>query len=70
VPRFVLPFYDVLDFHAGITHDNYTASFYVKNLTNERGMLGDSSLTLANIGPYAVTIIPPRTYGLSLTMSF
>jgi len=70
VPRFVLPFYDVLDFHSGVTHDNYTASFYIKNLTNERGMLGDSSLTLSNIGPYAVTVIPPRTYGLSLTMTF
>lgn len=70
VPRFELPSYDVLDAHTGVTHGNYTATFYVKNVTNERGMLGDSALTLNGLGPYAVTIIQPRTYGISLVMEF
>jgi len=70
VPRFQLPAYNTVDVHAGLTHGNYTGTFYVKNVNDERGMLGDSPLTLSGLGDYAVTIIQPRTYGLTLTVTF
>jgi iron complex outermembrane recepter protein len=62
-----LPGYEQTDLHAGVTHNSWETSFYVNNLTNERGVINGG---LGYILPYAFIDIPPRTVGLNIKKSF
>jgi iron complex outermembrane receptor protein len=76
-----LPGYGSVSLRAGVSQDQWNVDFYVKNLTNKRGLLTGSSWQ--NYVPVAGTlnpvtgnveagssIIAPRTFGLSVSRNF
>jgi outer membrane receptor protein involved in Fe transport len=66
LPRFEHPAYDVEDLHAGVSNDVWRLMVYAKNLGDARGQTAD-----LNLGPFTrVSIIQPRTVGVSLSRSF
>ena len=64
-PRFEHPSYEVLDLRAGVNNDRWTLMFYAKNVGDSRGQLAD-----LNVGLTRVSVIQPRTYAVSLSVSF
>lgn len=65
LPRYQLPSYDVVDFRIGTRGDRVSVTFYAKNLGDSRGE-GAAYLS----GPMTrVSIIQPRTYGVSISAS-
>jgi iron complex outermembrane receptor protein len=65
IPRIVLPEFNTLNLHAGIIIRDVTATLFVKNAADSRGYVGFNPLTPS--GPYALTLINPRTIGVSLS---
>lgn len=65
--RQVLPAYAKLDASLGIKHEGWTATIYVNNLTDSRGLLAGGA---GAFNPAAFNYIQPRTVGLSLAKSF
>jgi len=66
-PVWSLPAYEVVDLRIGVKDDRWAVMAYAKNLGDSRG---ESAATTA-LGPVArVTIIQPRTFGVSLSHSF
>lgn len=65
-PRYPLPSYDQVDFHAGIEADAWQATFYVKNVGDSRGQT--AAYAFANL--QQVTIAQPRTYGITISRQF
>jgi outer membrane receptor protein involved in Fe transport len=68
VTRADLPAYTKLNFSAGLRFASWTATVYLNNATDARGLV--NSRTGNNLFPYAKIIIPPRTVGLTLSQSF
>lgn len=65
-PRFAHPAYDVVDLRAGVTRKEWTIMAYVKNVGDSHGQSSENAL-----GPVTrVSIIPPRTFGLSIARTF
>jgi outer membrane receptor protein involved in Fe transport len=65
-PRFEHPAYDVADLHAGVSNDQWRLMLYAKNIGDARGQTAD-----LNLGAFTrVSIIQPRTVGLSLSRTF
>lgn len=70
-PRFEAPSYTTGDLQMGVRADRWTATVFVRNLTDERGYLNGSALNaIAGQGLFYATIIQPRTIGLSLVTEF
>jgi outer membrane receptor protein involved in Fe transport len=67
--RFVLPGYATVNLHAGLRNDVNTISFYVRNLADERGLIGSSSASLA-YPSYTFLVTAPRSYGMTFTQKF
>ena len=67
LPAYTMPSYNVFGLQAGVDLERYKLSFYVRNLTNTRGMDGVafSSLTAAQ-----AVMTEPRTIGLAASASF
>jgi iron complex outermembrane receptor protein len=66
LPRFEHPGYDVTDLHVGVSNDRWRLMAYAKNIGDARGQTAD-----LNLGAFTrVSIIQPRTIGLSLSRSF
>jgi iron complex outermembrane receptor protein len=66
IPRYLLPSYEVVDLRLGVKQDRWTLTGYAKNVGDARGQV-----TAFNLGATPeVAIIPPRTYGLSLSTEF
>ena len=64
--RWSLPSYDVLDVRAGLRSGQLSITAYVKNVTNSYGQVAAYQL-----GPSTrVTVIRPRTFGISVASSF
>jgi outer membrane receptor protein involved in Fe transport len=76
-----IPGYNTINLRAGFEHDQWSIDFYVKNLTNQRGIIEASSF--ANYVPVAgqanpvtgrmednAAIITPRLFGLSVSRNF
>ncbi len=63
-----LPAYTTFDVHAGVEFDKRSVRFYVKNLTNERGIVGSEGY--APGAPYEVVYSQPRTFGLMFSQKF
>lgn len=71
VPRFVLPSYTTVDVELGAKADQWTASLFLRNLTDRRGFLDANALnSVTGVGAYYAAVIMPRTIGLSLTTKF
>jgi outer membrane receptor protein involved in Fe transport len=62
-----LPAYATTDLRLGAKMENWSASLYVNNLTDERGRLNGG---LGYILPYAFYVTKPRTVGLSFSKTF
>lgn len=72
-PRQVVPGYHTVDLRAGATRDQWTVSAYVKNVTNERGivLLGTPLLNpFTGMAPETASIITPRMFGISVSKDF
>ena len=69
VSHFRLPSYDSINGQAGLDFGRYSASIYVRNLTDNRGIT-----TYGQNGGYNftgnATIIQPRTFGIKLTARY
>jgi outer membrane receptor protein involved in Fe transport len=71
VPRFVMPSYVTVDLQVGAKTDRWTANLFLRNLTDRRGFLDANALnSVTGVGGYYVSVIQPRTVGLSLTTKF
>jgi outer membrane receptor protein involved in Fe transport len=67
-PRQYYPAYAKTDIHGGIKYDAWTATVYVNNLTDRRGLLYGGLGTVPN--PSSFEILQPRTAGFNLSRRF
>lgn len=67
LPSFKMPAYSSLDLQAGIELGRFSLAAYVRNLTDQRGLLSATHLT-GNLEQ--VTVTQPRSVGVSLSTSF
>lgn len=66
LPRYELPSYDVVDLRLGVRDDRLSLTLYAKNVGDSRGQVAAYLL-----GPMTrVSIIQPRTYGVSISSTF
>jgi iron complex outermembrane recepter protein len=63
-----LPGYTTFDLHAGLQFENQSLRFYVKNLANERGIVGSAGYIPGL--PYEVAYVQPRTFGVIFSQKF
>jgi outer membrane receptor protein involved in Fe transport len=71
VPRFVLPSYTTLDVELGAKAEQWTTTFFARNLTDKRAFLDANALnSVTGVGAYYASVIMPRTFGVSLTTRF
>ena len=71
VAQFKTPAYQAADLNMDVSNGRYTIRLYVKNLSDERGYLTDTSLTSALTGQSVQVegaIIQPRTIGVALDL--
>ena len=65
-PRFVMPSYETVDLRAGAEYRGFEVTAFVRNVADKYGVTGAFDL-----GPYStVSLLQPRTFGLSLAKSF
>jgi iron complex outermembrane receptor protein len=70
-PRFEIPSYVVVDLQTGVRSDRWTASLFVKNLSDKRGLTGTGALNaISGQGVFYASVIQPRTIGLSVATKF
>jgi outer membrane receptor protein involved in Fe transport len=67
-PRIKLPSFTTVDLRAGFTFETLTATAFVKNVGDSRGYTG--MYVVGSGGPYALSMINPRTIGLSVAKTF
>ncbi|ALJ14549.1 TonB-dependent receptor [Sphingopyxis macrogoltabida] len=69
-PQYAIPDYVTVDLRAGFSAGPVDAQLFVRNLFDVRGQLSaETSLSILD-GPAQVTILQPRTIGLSLSSRF
>jgi len=74
--RITLPAYEILNLNAMLLNSKYTISLFLKNVTNERGLLSSASIASAIATPArpldqsTVAIVQPRTIGVSMAAKF
>jgi outer membrane receptor protein involved in Fe transport len=71
--RSELPAYTTVDLRTGIRYDAWKVSLFVNNVGDKRGLLNaESRITgsAAPTDPYRVTVIRPRTFGVSVSASY
>jgi outer membrane receptor protein involved in Fe transport len=66
LPQYRLPPYATIDLRSGITLSAVTVQLYMRNVFDKRGQLS----ALTNLGPVQVSILQPRTVGMSVTTPF
>ena len=70
-PQPLVPSYTYGNVHAGVTSNGYTATLYVKNVTDNRGVLStQQQFSAANVLPLHTAFITPRTIGISVLKEF
>jgi iron complex outermembrane recepter protein len=67
---FTLRSYGLLDFHAGVTDGRWRLTAFLKNATNKRAELTATTSAPGSGNPAELTVIQPRTFGLTLARSF
>ena len=70
IPQYRLPSYSTLDLRTGINLRANRFELYVKNVTDRMGELNASTEGSLAGGPAQVTLIQPRTVGLSFSTKF
>jgi iron complex outermembrane recepter protein len=69
-PQFHMPSYTTMDLRGSVAFGPANLRVFVRNLFDERGQLSaDTTLTQAG-GPATVTIMQPRTFGMSVDVKF
>jgi len=69
-PQYHLPSYTSVDLRGSIAFGSANLRLYVRNLFDERGQLSaDTVLTQTN-GPAMISIMQPRTFGMSVDVKF
>lgn len=67
IPRQNLPGYAKVDLRAALEYESWTASLYVNNVADKRGVLSGGG---GEVFPQSYFLIPPRTFGLTLLKTF
>ncbi|HEY0685393.1 MAG TPA: TonB-dependent receptor [Steroidobacter sp.] len=70
MPQYELPDYAAFDVRTGVTLGGARVQLYCKNVGNERAQLSSLTGTSVAGGPANVSILQPRTLGLSVDVSF
>jgi iron complex outermembrane recepter protein len=70
LPNYKLPAYTTLDLNAGASVAGFDLGLYVRNLTDERGQLSVSTTYAAFGQPNLVSLIRPRTVGVTVSRQF
>ncbi|WP_268872068.1 TonB-dependent receptor [Xanthomonas massiliensis] len=70
IPRIHLPSYTTVGLNAGIQGQSWTATVYVRNLTDEVGYLNANRRGSLATSPWGATLIQPRTVGLTLSLDY
>jgi outer membrane receptor protein involved in Fe transport len=70
VPQYELPNYAAVDLRAGVSIGAVDAQLFVRNLFDKRGPLSAATVLSALGGPAQVSMLQPRTIGLSATSRF
>jgi outer membrane receptor protein involved in Fe transport len=65
-----LPSYTTVDMHAGLDRGRYRVEAYVKNLSDERGILFLGGIGSTPNGAVQAGVIRPRTIGLTLSATY
>jgi iron complex outermembrane receptor protein len=70
-PQYDLPSYTTVDIRGSVAFGHATARLFVRNLFDERGQLSADTLTVVPFGgPVQVSIMQPRTIGMSVDVNF
>lgn len=69
-PQYRLPGYTAVDLQAGLTLGRVDTQLYVRNLFDTRGQLSAETYPAGFNGPVWVSLIQPRTVGITATMRF
>ena len=70
LPQYELPAYTAIDLRLAGTFGSVEGQLYVRNLFDEAGQLSASTVLSGAGGPAQVTLLQPRTVGVSLTTRF
>jgi outer membrane receptor protein involved in Fe transport len=70
VPYWKLPAYTTVSINGGLTWAGVDLGAYVRNLTDKRGQAGAMTRFVPIGGPTQVSVIRPRTIGLTASKSF
>jgi hypothetical protein len=68
-----LPAYTTVALRTGLRYNTWRLSFFVDNVSDKRGVLNAQSKiqgSASPTNPYQITVIRPRTFGLSLSASY
>jgi outer membrane receptor protein involved in Fe transport len=69
-PQYRLPSYTSIDLRTGVMFDSVTLQFYVHNVFDERGQLSAFNGYSMFGGPAQISILRPRTIGVTATTRF
>jgi outer membrane receptor protein involved in Fe transport len=69
-PQYHLPSYTTVDLRGSAAFGPANLRLYVRNLFDERGQQSASTVLAAAGGPAMISIIQPRTYGMSIDVKF
>jgi iron complex outermembrane recepter protein len=69
-PQYELPEYTAVDVRTGIELGSARIQLYCKNVGDERGQISATTIMSLAGGPVGVSTMQPRTFGLSVDVSF
>ncbi len=69
-PQYRLPEYTTMDLRGSVAFGPANLRLYVRNLFNERGQLSAGTTLTQLGGPAMISILQPRTYGVSVDVDF
>jgi outer membrane receptor protein involved in Fe transport len=69
-PQYRLPSYTVVDLRAGLTFDSIDLHLYARNVLDRRGQVSAETYLSSFGGPAHVTLVQPRTIGISASARF
>lgn len=70
VPQYELPDYVAIDLRAGLDLGRFEVQLFARNITDERAQLSAATVLSSAGGPAQVTMMQPRTVGVSFTSHF
>ncbi|MFO1338602.1 MAG: TonB-dependent receptor [Burkholderiaceae bacterium] len=70
LPNFSLPAYNLFDAQWGVEIGRWQLSTFVRNLTDQRALLGADTALVAFGNPLRATPVQPRTIGATLSLGF